>query len=45
MEFKHESTIIKIASIITLNKLKKIQIWKLDDRNRPHRKQAKRQKL
>jgi hypothetical protein len=42
---KHESTIIRSASIITYNMLKKISIWKLDDRKRPYRKQAERQKL
>jgi hypothetical protein len=45
MELKHESTIIRNKSIIILNKLKKTRIWKLDNQNRPYRKQTLRQKL
>jgi hypothetical protein len=45
MELKHESTIISRASIITFNMLKKFPIWKLDNQNRPYRKQAKRQNI
>jgi hypothetical protein len=35
MEFKHESTIIKSALIITLSMQKKIRIWKLGDQIGP----------
>jgi hypothetical protein len=41
MVLKHQSTIIRSTLIITLNMLKKIRIWKLDDQNRPHRNKLK----
>jgi hypothetical protein len=45
MELEHESIIIGSASKNTLKIHKKIRIWKLDDQNVSHSKQAKKQKL
>jgi hypothetical protein len=40
MELQYESIIIRRTSILTYNMLKRIPIWKLEDQNRSHSKQA-----